>query len=142
MGPAGKGINIQISEQAASFIKSRRVNEPVILVNLGFRSSGGQASGGCGGGGCGDEGSSGPQVGYLNAILVDGGKPGADFVRVETAAGIPVYLAKQVYAKAARQHGNTLIVTVKGLVMKKLNIEGLDLTSEDDQSSQGESSCP
>ncbi|OGO22795.1 MAG: hypothetical protein A2144_07730 [Chloroflexi bacterium RBG_16_50_9] len=125
MESAKKGVNIQISDKAAAFIKSRRLINPVILVNFGFRSSGGDGCGG--GGGCG-EGDSGSKVAYLNAIIVDGGNPGADFVKIDTGAGVPVYLAKMVYDKA-RQSGNTLTVTLKGLVMKKLSLEGLDMTS-------------
>ena len=132
MESPGKGVNVQISGQAAAFIKSKRLGNPVVLVNVNFRSSGGQGcgdscGGGSGGSGC-DEGKSGPNQAYINLILVDGGQPGADFVKVETAAGIPVYLAKRIYEQAL-QGGNTLIVTVKGLVMKKMSLEGLDLNS-------------
>jgi len=123
MQSSEKGVNIQISDKAAAFIKSRRLMNPTILVNLGSRSSGGEDCGGGGGGGCG-EGESGPPVTYINTIIVDGGTPGADFVKVDTAAGIPVYLAKKAYDKA-QQSGNTLVIDVKGLVMKKLSLSGL-----------------
>lgn len=133
METTGNPINIQISDKAASFVKSRRLTNPVILINLGFRSSGGDSCGdGCGGGGGGgggcDEGKSGPKTAFVNAIIIDGGKPGTDFVKVDTSAGIPVYLARRVY-NAAQKSGTTLIVNVKGMVMKKLSLEGLDLTA-------------
>jgi hypothetical protein len=52
METTGNPINIQISDKAASFIKSRRLTNPMILINLGFRSSGGDSCGdGCGGAG-------------------------------------------------------------------------------------------
>ena len=132
-----KSINIQISDKAAVFIKSRRLVNPVILVNVSFRSSGGEGCGDSCGGGC-DEGKSGPNVAYVNTIIVDGGTPGADFVKVNTTAGIPVYLARRAY-EAARKCESTLIVNVKGLVMKKLSVEGLDSTA---LSNQGSSEKP
>ena len=139
MESSKKGINVLITDKAAAFIKSKRLINPLILVNFGFRSSGGEGCGGGCGGGC-DEGNSGPKVAYINAIIVDGGKPGGGFVKVDAAAGIPVYLAKRVY-DVARQSGTPLIVNIKGLVMKKLSLEGLDLTSLNDQSSPGKSNC-
>jgi len=139
MESSKKGINVLITDKAAAFIKSKRLINPLILVNFGFRSSGGEGCGDSCGGGC-DEGNSGPKVAYISAIIVDGGKPGDRFVKVDTAAGIPVYLAKRVY-DVARQSGNPLIVNIKGLVMKKLSLEGLDLTSLNDQSSPGKSNC-
>ncbi len=136
-----KKVNIHISDKAATFINSRRLVNPVILVNAGFRSSGGEGcGGGCGGGGGCDEDQSGQNVAYLNAILVEGGKPGADFIKVDTAAGIPVYLARPVY-EAARKCESTLIVTVKGLVMKKLSIEVLDLTALSNRGSSEQPNC-
>ena len=139
MESSKKGINLLITDKAAAFIKSKRLINPLILVNFGFRSSGGEGCGdGCGGG-C-DEGNSGPKVAYLNAIIVDGGKPGDRFVKVDTTGGIPVYLAKGVY-DVSRESGNPLTINIKGLVMKKLSLEGLDLTSLNDQSSPGKSNC-
>lgn len=125
MQSSEKGVNIQISDKAAAFIKSRRLMNPTILINLGSRSNGGEDCGG-GSSAC-DEGNSGPPVAYVNTIIIDGGTPGADFIKVDTAAGIPVYLAKKVYDKAQKS-GNTLVIDVKGLIMKKLSLTGLDLT--------------
>ena len=140
MESSQKDLSVLITDKAAAFINSRRLATPLILVNLGFRSSGGEGCGdGCGGGGSG-EGNSGANVTYFNIILVDGGKPAADFVKVDTTAGIPVYLAKRLY-DMARQSGNPLIVTIKGLVMKKLTLEGLDLTSLNGQNSPRTSGC-
>ena len=59
--------------------------------------------------------------------MVDGGNPGADFLKVDTQAGIPVYMAKAVFDSAKRS-GNPLFITLRGLVMKRLSLEGLDLT--------------
>lgn len=133
-------VSISITDKATAFVKSKRLTNPLILANLCYRSeSGGGGGDSCGGGGCG-EGDSGPAVPYLNAIIVDGGKPGGAFVRVDTEAGIPVYLAKTLHTMALRS-GNPLIVTVKGLVLKRLALEGLDLTSAPRQSSEGNQSC-
>ena len=123
-------VNIQFTEKASTFIKTRRLNNPLVLVNLGFRSGGGGSggggcSGGCGGG-CG-EGDSSECTPYANVVMVDGENPGADFLRVDTQAGIQVYMAKAIFNKA-KQSGNPLFITLKGLVMKRLNLEGLDLT--------------
>ncbi len=131
-------VNVQISDKARAFIKSRRLANPIILVNLSTRSSqggsdscGGGSGSSCGGGGgdsCGGGGSSySPPVNYVNTIIVDGGQPGPDFIKVDTAAGIPVYLAKKAYDIALKGH-KTLIIDVKGMIMKKLTVEGLDLT--------------
>ncbi len=139
MKSQGKSIDIQISDKAAVFIKSKRLINPVILVNAGFRSSGGEGCGDSCGGGC-DEGKSGPNVAYVNTILVDGGTPGADFVKIDTTAGIPVYLARPVY-EAARKCKSTLTVSVKGLVMKKLSVEGLDSTALSNQGSSEKPGC-
>ncbi len=133
MGAFEKSVNIQFTDKALTFIKTRRLNNPMVLVNLGYRSGGdesgcggGGCSGGGGGGGCG-EGNSTNCVPYANAVMVDGGSPGADFVRVDTQSGVPVYLAKAIF-ESARKSGNTLLINVKGLVMKKLILEGIDLT--------------
>ena len=104
----------------------------MILVNLGTRSGGGACDGG---GGCGEGGSS-TSAPYVNVMMVDGGKPGKGFVKVDTEAGIPVYLAKPVF-NMAKLSENPLFVTIKGLVMKSLCLEGLDFTAS--QNSQGES---
>lgn len=130
-----KGVNIQIAERALKFIQSRRLREPLVLVNLGTKSGGG----GCeGSGGCGGE--SGPSTPSVNVVMVDGGKPGSGFVKVETQAGIPIYLAKSVF-NMAKLSENPLFITLKGLVMKRLILEGLDLTASPGQNSQDESSC-
>ncbi|MBI2832673.1 MAG: hypothetical protein HYX79_10500 [Chloroflexi bacterium] len=137
MGSSGKGLNIQFTEKALTFIKTRRLTNPTVLVNLGFR-SGGESSGGCsgggGGGGCG-EGESGTCIPYANVVMVDGESPGAEFVKVDTQAGVPVYMAKAAFDTAKRS-GNPLFITLKGLVMKKLSLEGLDLAPLADQKSQ------
>jgi len=140
MATSDKSVNIQIEEKALKFIQSKRLKAPMILVNLGTRSGGGgcEGSGGCGGGsGEGGPSTSTPSV---NVVMVDGGKPGNGFVKVDTQAGIPVYLAKPVFNMAKRST-NPLFITVKGLVMKRLGLEGLDLTASAGQNSQGESSC-
>lgn len=132
MKAAEKSVNIQISDKAVAFIKSRRLMNPTILVNLGSRSSGGSGSGdSCGGGGDSCSGGSGggsqsPPEYYINTIIIDGGQPGDDFVKVDTTAAIPVYLAKKVYNIAIREQ-KTLVIDLKGLIMKKLALEGLDL---------------
>ena len=134
MEPSEEGVNIQFTEKALAFIKTRRLNNPMVLVNLGYRSGGGDSSGGggcsgsggCGGGGCGEDNSS-AFIPYANVVMVDGGNPGAGFVKVDTQAGVPVYMAKAVFNRAKRS-GNPLFITLKGLVMKKLSLEGLDLT--------------
>lgn len=124
MAPFNKGVNIQIDEKVLKFIQSRRLREPLILVNLGTRSGGG----GCeGSGGCGGEGGPSTSTPYVNVVMVDGGKPNSSFVKVETQAGIPVYLAKSVF-NMAKLSENPLFITLKGLVMKRLSLEGLDLT--------------
>ena len=135
MESSEKGVNIQFTDKALKFIKARRVNNPLVLVNLGYRSGGGGSSGGggggCsgGGGGCGGcgEGESTASIPYANVVMVDGGNPGKGFVKVDTQAGVPVYMAKAVFNRAKRS-GNPLFITLKGLVMKKLSLEGLDLT--------------
>ncbi|MDP2931718.1 MAG: hypothetical protein Q8O05_04355 [Chloroflexota bacterium] len=142
MGYSEKGVNIQFTDKALTFIKTRRLNNPLVLVNMGFRSGGG-GGGGCsggggGGGGCG-EGESTTSIPYANVVMVDGGNPGADFVKVDTEAGVPVYMAKAAFNRAKRS-GNPLFITLKGLVMKKLSLEGLDLTPSADQNSQKEAS--
>ncbi len=140
MGSSEKGVNIQFSDKALTFIKTRRLNSPLVLVNMGFRTGGGGSSG-CGGGGCsGGEGDSTACIPYANIVMVDGGNPGADFVKVDTQAGIPVYMAKAAFNRAKRS-GNPLFITLKGLVMKKLSLEGLDLTPSADQNSQKGTSC-
>ncbi len=129
MESSKKGVNIQFTEKALKFIKTRRLNNPLVLVNLGSRSGGGSGGGGCsgggGGGGCG-EGDSSECIPYANVVIVDGKNPGADFLRVDTQAGISVYMAKAIFNRA-KQSGNPLFITLKGLVMKKLSLEGLDL---------------
>lgn len=136
-----KRIDIQITEKAALFIKSKRLMEPLILVNLCSRTDSGEgcSGGGCGGGGCDGE-NTGPAVPFINVIMVDGGKPGDDFIKVDTAAGIPVYMAKSVYNMAQRSK-NPITVTVKGLVLKRLSLEGLDLAPRAGESSQEKKNC-
>lgn len=130
-----KGVNIQFTEKALTFIKTGRLNNPLVLVNVGFRSGGDDASG-CSGGGCsGGESESCTRIPYANVVIVNGDDPGAGFVKVETPAGIPVYMAQAAF-KIARQSGNPLFITVKGLVLKKLSLEGLDLTPLADQKPQ------
>ena len=139
MGSSEKGVNIQFTEKALTFIKTRRLNNPLVLVNLGFRSGGGGSGvGGCSGSGCG-EGDSSECIPYANVVMVDGGNPGADFLKVDTQAGIPVYMAKAVFNEAKRS-GNPLFITLKGLVMKRLSLEGLDLTGLAEQNPQKGSS--
>lgn len=134
MASSDNSVNIEIEEKARKFIQSRRIKAPMILVNLGTRSGGG----GCeGSGGCGEGGSS-ASTPYVNVMIVDGGKPGSGFVKVDTQAGIPVYLAKPVF-NMAKLTENPLFITVKGLVMKSLSLEGLDLTAFVSQNPQGES---
>lgn len=145
MASSEKGVNIQFTEKALTFIKTRRLNNPLVLVNMGFRSGSGDSSGGCsGGGGCGGggsgEGDSSACIPYANVVMVDGGNPGAGFVKVNTQAGVPVYMAKAAFNRAKRS-GNPLFITLKGLVMKKLSLEGLDLTPSADQNSLKEASC-
>lgn len=136
MASSDKSVNIQIDEKALKFIQSKRLKAPMILVNLGAMSGGG----GCaGGGGCGG-GGSGTSTHSVNVVMVDGGKPSDAFVKVNTQAGIPVYLAKPVF-NMAKLRENPLFLTVKGLVMKRLSLEGLDLTASADEDSGDESSC-
>ncbi|WP_309491994.1 hypothetical protein [Candidatus Hecatella orcuttiae] len=124
------GVNIQFTERALAFIKKSRLSNPSILVNLGFRS---------GGGGCGGSDAS-HSVPYLNTIMVEGGNPGEAFVRVDTPVGIPVYMAKPVF-DIAKRNGNPLLMDVKGFVMKKLKLEGLDPSSLTGKSSRSGASC-
>ncbi len=135
------GVNIQFTEKALTFVKTRRLNNPLVMVNLGFRSGSGDSSGGCSGGGsgCGDSGST-ACIPYANVVMVDGGNPGPGFVKVDTQAGVPVYMAKAAFNRANRS-GNPLFITLKGLVTKRLSLEGLDLTPSADQNSQKEASC-
>lgn len=112
------GVNVQFTERALAFIKKCRLTNPSILINLGFRS---------GGGGCGGSGAS-SSVPYINIIMVEGGNPRGAFVRVDTPVGISVYMAKPIF-DAAKKNGNPLLMDVKGLVMKKLKLEGLDPSS-------------
>lgn len=137
MEPSEKGVNIQFTEKALTFIKTSRLNNPLVLVNLGFR-SGGDDSSGCSGGGCsGGEGDSSTRIPYANVVMVDGGNPGAGFVKVDTQAGVPVYMAEAAF-NISKRSGNPLFITLKGLVMKKLSLEGLDLTLLADRNSQKE----
>ncbi len=138
MESSKKGVDIEFTEKALTFIRTRRLNNPLILVNLGSRS--GSGGGGCsgGGGGCG-EGESTTSIPYANVVMVDGGNPGTGFVKVDTQAGVPVYMAKAVF-DTAKQSGNPLLITLKGLVMKKLSLEGIDLTPLANQNSQKGSS--
>jgi len=139
MTPSNMDLSISVTDKAAAFIKSKRLKNPLILVNLSQRSadSGGGCGDSCGGGGCG-EGQSGHAAPIVSVMMVEGGKVGSNFVRVDTGAGIPVYVAKSLYEVALRS-GIPLTVTVKGLVMKKLVVEGLDLTSPSTHSTEGES---
>lgn len=140
MASSDNGVNIQIEEKALKFIQSKRLKAPIILVNMGCREGGGGCDGGGGSGGCGGEGGSSTSTPYVNVVMVDGGTPGNVFVKVDTAAGIPVYLAKPVF-NMAKLSENPLFITVKGLVMKKLSLEGLDLTAKPGRSSEGKSNC-
>ncbi len=146
-----KSLNIQFSDKALTFIKTRRLNNPLVLVNLGYRTGGDDSSGcggGCsgggggggGGGGCGGEGDSTNCIPFANVVMVDGGNPGADFVKVDTEAGITVYMAKKVF-NAAQKSTNPLSITLKGMVMKKLSLEGLDMTPLASKKSQQGESC-
>ncbi|MBI2847536.1 MAG: hypothetical protein HYX83_00010 [Chloroflexi bacterium] len=136
MKSSEKGVNIQFTDKALKFIKTRRLMNPLVLVNLGYRTGGGDS---CGGGGCG-EGESSASIPYANVVIVDGGTPGADFVKVDTQAGIPVYMAKAAFDKAKRS-GNPLLITLKGLVMKRLSLEGLDLGGSAGQSQRRSGGC-
>lgn len=140
MESSEKGVNIQFTDKALIFIKTRRLNNPLVLVNLGYRSGGG--GGGCsgGGGGCSGGGESTTSIPYANVVLCDGGNPGTGFVKVDTQAGVPVYMAEAVFDTAKRSE-NPLFITLKGLVMRKISLEGLDLTPLADQNSQKGSSC-
>ncbi len=133
MPSSNKNVNIQFTDSALTFVKSRRLKNPLVLVNLGYRSGsegsgGGCSGGGGGGGGCGGGGEAGSNVPYVNLVLADGENPGCGFVRVDTQAGVPVYMAKAVFDLAASS-GNPLLMTVKGLVIKRLILEGLDVTA-------------
>ncbi len=141
MESSEKSVNIQFTDKALAFIKTRRLNNPLVMVNMGFRSTSGDSSGGCSGGGSGcGEGDSSACIPYANVVMVDGGNPGPGFVKVDTQAGVPVYMAKAAFNRAKRS-GNPLLITLKGLVMKKLSLEGLDLTPSADQNSQKEANC-
>ncbi len=112
-----ESVNIQIEDKALKFIQSRGIKEPMILVNLGTRSGGESCDGG-----------SSTSAPCVNVMMVDGGKPGSGFVKVDTQAGIPIYLAKPVFDMAKRSE-NPLFITIKGFVMKSLSLEGLDFTA-------------
>ncbi len=73
-------------------------------------------------------------------MMVDGGSPGDDFVKVDTQAGISVYVAKAVL-KRAKGSGNPLFIDLKGLVMKRLSLEGLDLGGSAGQSQRRSGGC-
>ncbi|GEM_PF-3549569 len=135
MEPSEKGVNIQFTEKALTFIKTARLSNPLVLVNVGYR-SGGDDETGCGGGGCSGGGSeSCTRVPYANVVIVNGDDPGTGFVKVDTQAGVPVYMAENAF-KIAKQTGDPLFITLKGLVMKKLSLEGLDLALLEDQEPQ------
>ncbi len=133
-----KHVNIVVTANAQKFIESKRLKEPLVLVNLGSRSGGGGCEGdwGCGGGGSGSTTS----TACANVIMVDGGNPGADFVKVDTESGIPVYLARTVF-NAAKMSDNPLFIDVKGLVVKRLIVEGLDLRMAGGQASKQGTDC-
>ncbi len=132
MASSDNEVNILITEKALKYIQSRKLKEPLIVAILGSRSGGGgcEGDGGCGGGGggCGGEGGGSENTPCLNVVLANGGNPGKGFVKVETPSGIPVYLSRAVFNRAKRSK-NPLLVTVKGAIVKRLNLEGLDLTS-------------
>ncbi len=138
---ASNDITIQFSDKALKFIRGRRLKNPLVLVSIAYQQggSGGDGCGGGCGGGC-SEGDSKSYVPCTNAVLVDGGSPSDDFAKVETQDGIPVFLSKAVLDKA-KQSKSPLTIVLKGLVMKKLVLEGLDLTPSPGQDSQGGSTC-
>ena len=111
-------ISLLFTDKALEFINNKRLNSPTILVNLGYRSGGGGCSGG----------PSSP-IPYANVMLVDGENPGEGFTRIETKAGIPVYMAKPL-VEVAEKAGNPLVIDAPGLsIFKRLKLEGLDLSS-------------
>lgn len=124
-------VNIQFTEKALRFIKAVNVKNPSLLVNLGYKT---------GGGGCGGGGSSYP-IPYAKVMAIDGGNPVAGgFVRVETTAGLPVYLAKPLWQLAERD-GSPLVFDLKGVLFQKLKLDGLDLTPLAEKAHRRENGC-
>ncbi len=133
-----KHVDIVVTDTALKFIRSKRLKEPLVLVNLGSRSGGGgwEGDSGCGGGGSGSS----TTTACANVIMVDGGNPGADFVKVDTQAGIPVYLSKAVF-NVAKMSGNPLFISAKGRVVKRLILEGLDVSAAGDHTTKHGPDC-
>lgn len=124
-------LNILFSHGALNFIKKRGLNEHMILVNLVYR----VGSGGCSGG------PSTPTP-HASVMVVEGGDPGEGFERVETKAGVPIYMAKPLF-EAGKRAGNPLMLNASGIWMfKRLKLEGLDLSSlRGTTGNQGVASC-
>ncbi len=74
----------------------------------------------------------------LTVVLADGKQPGNNFVRIDTQAGVPVYMVKWLHDSAAAKK-ILLTVDVKGLVMKRLTLDGIDLSTPSGQS--GDPGC-
>ncbi len=124
-------LNILFSHGALSFINKRGLTEHMILVNLIYRAGGGGCSGG----------PSTPTP-HASVIMVEGVDPGEGFERVETRAGVPIYMAKPLF-EAGKRAGNPLMLNVSGVWMfKRLKLEGLDLSPlRGTAGDQGEASC-
>ena len=136
MKSSEKRLNIQFTDKALEFIKKRRLSNPLVMVNMGYRSGGGDSSGcggGCSGGGCsGGGGGSTSYMSYINVMLVDGGTPSEDFVKIDTQAGVPVYVARLILDRMKGSE-QTVFITLKGMVMKTLSLEGLNLAGQEIQ---------
>ena len=133
MATSGNSVNIQFEDKALKFIQSRRLQSPAVLVNMATMSGGGACDGG---GGCGGGNSN--SAPCLNVMMVDGNKAIKGFVKVDTQAEIPVYLARSVF-DFAQKSDNPLFITLKGLVMKSLSIEGFNFSVGTNQKSESES---
>lgn len=126
-------VPIVISERAAAWIKSKKLTSPMVLVNAVQKTQSNE--GGCGdgcSGGCGEGGSK-EMATTVTVVLADGKQPGNNFVRIDTQAGIPVYMVKWLHDPAAAKR-MLLTIDVKGLVMKRLTLDGIDLPKPSGQS--------
>jgi hypothetical protein len=110
-------LNILFTEKASRYIGRKRLARPTILANLIYKSGGG--------GGCGGEPS--PPVPHVKVMLVEGGDLGKGFEKIETAHGVPIFMAAPIFNVATHSQ-NPLVLSVKGIIMKRLQLDGVDLS--------------
>ena len=124
-------LDIYFTGKALRFVRSAKMQNPRILVNLEYYRP---ATGGCCGGGMS------VPIPTTRVRLMDNGTSTKGFFRIESREGILVYIAKPAY-EAAIRNGRPLIVDLGGFIRRTLKIKGLDLSHLTGNNAKEKATC-